>query len=146
MAWAMLVGVPSWRCPECGRQFGRSKQGHECAPAMALEDYFATGPPFERPVFEAVMTRLAAVGPVHVEPVSVGIFLKRAQTFAELRPMTRWVAVSFSLPRNVQSARIARKVIDTGRRKHHVVNVRGPEEVDAQLADWLVEAYLSSPE
>jgi hypothetical protein len=142
----MLVVVPRWVCPECGRQFGRSKQGHECAPAMALEDYFATGPAFEQPVFEAVMERLAGVGPVHVEPVSVGIFLKRSQTFAELRPMTRWVAVSFALPRTVRSHRIARKVIDAGRRKHHVVNVRGPEEVDAELAEWLVEAYLASPE
>lgn len=122
------------------------KQGHECAPAMSLEDYFATGPSFERPVFDAVMTQLATVGPVHVEPVSVGIFLKRSRTFAQLRPMTKWVAVSFSLPRTVSSARIARKVIDTGRSKHHVVNVRGSEEVDDVLCDWLTEAYLASPE
>lgn len=113
---------------------------------MAIEEYFATGPPFERPVFDAVMARLDDVGPVHVEPVSVGIFLKRAQIFAELRPMTRWVAVSFSLTRTVTSARIARKVVDTGRRKHHVVNVRTPDEVDDELAGWLIEAYLASPE
>lgn len=113
---------------------------------MELEDYFATGPAFERPVFDAVMTHLAAVGPIHVEPVSVGIFLKRSQTFAELRPMTRWVAVSFALPRTVHSHRIARKVIDAGRSKHHVVNVRGPDEVDEQLAEWLMEAYLASPQ
>lgn len=142
----MLERVPRWVCPSCGRQFGRTKQGHECAPAMALEDYFATGPAFERPVFEAVMAHLDTVGPVHVEPVSVGIFLKRSRTFAELRPMTKWVAVSFALPRTVQSARIARKVIDTGRSKHHVVNVRGPDEVDDVLCEWLSEAYLTSPE
>ena len=64
---------------------------------MSVEEYFSTGPPFERPVFEAVMAHLATVGPVHVEPVSVGIFLKRSRTFAELRPMTKWVAVSFTL-------------------------------------------------
>ena len=83
-----------WRCPKCDRQFGRRAQSHECAPAMALEDYFATGPPHERPVFEAVMAHLRQVGPVHVEPVSVGIFLKRSRTFAELRPRTKWVAVA----------------------------------------------------
>jgi hypothetical protein len=113
---------------------------------MELEDYFSTGPPFERPVFDAVMAGLADVGPIHVEPVSVGIFLKRSRTFAELRPMTRWVAVSFSLPRTETSSRIARKVIPAGARFFHVVNVAGPEEVDAQLVGWLTEAYLSCPE
>jgi hypothetical protein len=113
---------------------------------MTLEEYFSTGPPFERPVFEAVRAHLATVGPVHVEPVSVGIFLKRSRTFAELRPMTKWVAVSFTLTRTLTSARIARKVIDGGRSKYHVVNVREAVEVDDQLCEWLTEAFLASPE
>jgi hypothetical protein len=49
---------------------------------MSLEEYFSTGPAHERPIFEAVMAHLNTVGPVHVEPVAVGIFLKRAKTFA----------------------------------------------------------------
>jgi len=133
-------------CPECGRQFGRTNQGHECAPAMSVEEYFSTGPPFERPVYDAVMAHLGTAGPVHVEPVSVGIFLKRSRTFAELRPMTKWVAVSFSLSRTVQSHRVARKVIDSGRSRYHVVNVAVPDEVDEQLCEWLTDAYFASPE
>jgi Domain of unknown function (DUF5655) len=113
---------------------------------MSVEEYFSTGPPFERPVFDAVMAHLADVGPVHVEPVSVGIFLKRGRTFAELRPMTKWVAVSFTLNRTISSSRLARKVIDGGRSRYHVVNVREPAEVDEQLCEWLTEAYLASPE
>jgi len=142
----MLDGMPRWTCPDCSRQFGRTKQGHECAPAMSLEDYFSTGPPFERPVFDAVMTGLGDFGDIHVEPVSVGIFLKRSRTFAELRPMTKWVAVSFSLERTLTSRRIARKVIDSGRRRYHVVNVRSADEVDEELLEWLVEAYEVCPE
>lgn len=92
------------------------------------------------------MARLDAVGPIHIEPVSVGIFLKRSRMFAEPRPMTKWVAVTFMLPRTVTSGRIARKVIDAGRSRYHVVNVRGPDEVDDQIGEWLVEAYLASPE
>lgn len=113
---------------------------------MTLDDYFSTGPPFERPVFHAVMAGLGDVGEIHIEPVSVGIFLKRSRTFAELRPMTKWVAVSFSLERTVQSRRIARKVIDAGRRRYHVVNVRTADEVDDELVEWLAEAYLFCPE
>jgi hypothetical protein len=113
---------------------------------MALEDYFATGPPHERPVFEAVMAHLRQVGPVHVEPVSVGIFLKRSRTFAELRPRTKWVAVSLSLPRPARHKLITRKVVAYGGQYFHVANVRTPEDLGPELLDLLTEAYLASPE
>lgn len=78
--------MPAWDCPTCGRRFARRGQSHDCEPAMTIEDYFATGPERERPIFDAVMRHLDSVGPVHVEPVAVGIFLKRAASFAQLRP------------------------------------------------------------
>lgn len=133
-----------WTCPSCRRKFGRSKQGHECAPAMSLEEYFSTGPEHERPVCEAVIAFLGGLGPLHVEPVSVGIFLKRSSTFAQLRPMTRWVALSFVLPRKLEHPRLARKVYSSGSRHHHVVNLRSADEVDDVVRGWLTEAYLAS--
>lgn len=138
--------MAAWDCPSCGRRFRRRGQGHECSPAMSLEDYFATGPPHERPVFEAVSAHLDTIGPVHVEPVSVGIFLKRSQTFAELRPMQRWVALSFSLPRLVRHRTVTRKVVQYRGRYVHVANLAGPEDLDDVLRDALTEAYLTSPE
>jgi hypothetical protein len=113
---------------------------------MTLDEYFSTGPPHERPVFEAIMARLDDLGPIHVEPVSVGIFLKRARSFVELRPKERWVSVWFALPRRAQHRTITRKVIPYHGRFEHVANVRGPEDVDDALGELLVEAYFSSPE
>lgn len=107
---------------------------------MSLEEYLGTGPPHEAPIVEAVLAGLAELD-AHVEPVSVGIFLKRPRMFAQLRPMTRWEAVSFILGRTEPSSRISRKVMDTGRGRYHVVNVRSPAEVDDELVGWLVEAY-----
>lgn len=112
---------------------------------MSLEEYFATDPGHERPVFDAVMRSLADVGPVHVEPVSVGIFLKRARTFAELRPRRRWVALSFSLPRRVSHPSITRKVEQYHGRHYHVANLHGPGDLDDDLYGWLAEAYFDSP-
>jgi hypothetical protein len=115
---------------------------------MTLEEYFSTGPPHERPVFDEVMQRLkqAKVSPIHVEPVSVGIFLKRSRTFAELRPMTKWVALSFSLRRAERHPLITRKVVNWGGRYWHFVNLRGPEDLDDEIVGWLAEAYADSPE
>jgi hypothetical protein len=138
--------MAAWVCPECHRQFGRVRQSHECAPAMSLEEYFATGPERERPIFEAVMAHLATVGPVHVEPVSVGIFLKKARSFAELRPMQRWVALSFSLRHPVGHPLITRKVEQYHGRYVHVFNLKGADDYDDAIRNWLTESYLDSPE
>jgi hypothetical protein len=113
---------------------------------MTLDEYFATGPPHERPVFDAVMAHLAGVGPVHADVVSVGIFLKNPKKFAELRPMERWVAVSFALRRRAGHRTIVRKVVEYGGRYWHVANVAGPAEVDGDLCGLLTEAYeLTAP-
>jgi hypothetical protein len=136
--------MPAWKCDRCGRQFGRPGQVHECAPAMSLEEYFASGPAHERPIYEAVIAHLREVGPVHVEPVSVGIFLKRSRTFAELRPMRKWVAVSFILPRPARHRLISRKVTHYHGHYFHVANVASPDDLDDDLFSLLAEAYFAS--
>ncbi len=113
---------------------------------MSLEDYLATGPAHEGPIAGAVIDYVRTLGRVHVEPVSVGIFLKRTQTFAQLRPKDRWVALSFSLPRRVHHELITRKIIAYHGRYHHVANLRTPDDLDDRLRSWLTEAYLNSPE
>ena len=112
---------------------------------MTIDEYFSTGPPHERPVFDEVLRRLDGIGPIHIEPVSVGIFLKRAKTFVELRPMTKWVAVSFSLRRVARHRLITRRVVSYGSWFWHVANVAGPDEIDDDLIGLMAEAYFESP-
>lgn len=109
---------------------------------MTLEDYFSTGPPFERPVFDAVMAHVTTLGEVHVEPVSVGIFVKAGRSFVELRPLTKWVALSFALDRELDSPKISRKMKpQRGSATYHVVRLRTPDDVDDDVRAWLTEAY-----
>jgi Domain of unknown function (DUF5655) len=131
----------SWECPSCLRRFARTGQGHECAPAMSLETYFETGPSFERPIFEKVFRFVEALGPIFVEPVSVGIFLKKDGSWLELRPLTKWVALSFPLGRRIEHARIARKPMDLGTRILHVTNLKSADDVDTTVEAWLIESY-----
>lgn len=135
-----------WTCPECRRRFGKAKQAHACQPGLTIEEYFSTGPERERPIFEVVRTHLESLGPVYIEPVQVGIFFKRSRTFVQLRPKTKWVALSFVLDRGVASPRMARKVVGDGKRWYHTVNLREPADVDAEVKGWLTESYASSPD
>lgn len=112
---------------------------------MTLEEYFATGPERERPIYEAVKAHLDTLGPVIVEPVSVGIFLKKPATVAQLRPATRWVDLTFPLGRQVRHPRIVRKPAASSGRFWHAVRLTGPEDLDEEILDWLTEAYLAAP-
>jgi hypothetical protein len=131
----------AWFCPECGRSFRRPGQQHECAPALSLEEYFSTGPPWERPIFEAVLAHLESLGPMIVEPVSVGIFIKSNGSFVELRPATRWVTLSFPLSRRMSHPRMTRKPIGSGRKIFHFINLSSAAEVDDEVRAWLSESF-----
>lgn len=112
---------------------------------MSVDEYFSTGPDFERPVFDAVMSHLRTLGEPFLEPVSVGVFVKRdGMSVLQLRPMTKWVALSLFLPRAVQHPRMARKPVVSGRTVYHVVNVRGPDEIDELVREWITEAWANA--
>ena len=109
---------------------------------MTLEEYFSTGPGFERPVFDEVMHHLNTLGQPFLEPVSVGVFVKRAGVgVLQLRPMTKWVALCLFMPRTIRDRRIARKPIVAGRSIYHVVNLRSPDDVDDTVRAWITEAW-----
>ena len=92
---------------------------------MTLEEYFSTGPPFERPVFDAVMAYLESIGgPFHLEPVSVGVFVKTHRSFLELRPLTKWVNAGFALGGTYRKLKL-----------------RSPEDLDDEAKDLLRRAY-----
>ena len=140
-----MVRVPAWICPECERQFGARNQSHQCVPAMSEAEYFSSGAAFERPIYSAVHAHLASVGPLRVEFLTVGVFFKRARTFAELRPMRKQVRLSVLLSRRMDSPRFAKTWHGSGQRSAYFIDLRSPADVDAEVRDWLTEAYLASP-
>ena len=136
-----IPGMATWSCPACGREFGQ-RQSHFCAPALSVEAYFAERPAAEREIFEAVREHLESLGPVIVEPVGVGILFKRKRTFVELRPMSKWVALSFGLNRRAEHARITRTTKTNTARTYHGVRLTGPGDIDETVREWLTESYI----
>lgn len=78
---------------------------------------------------------------MHVEPVSVGIFIKSTGSFVQLRPMVKWVALHFPMTHRIDHPRIARKPVRSGQRVHHVVNLVTADDVDEQVRNWLTESF-----
>jgi len=112
---------------------------------MSLDEYFATAHEREQPIFEVVNAHLTNLGDVIVDPLSMGIKFKAGGTFVELRTMTKWVALCFSLRRKVTSNRMSRKVVEYGPKHYHVINLTDVSEIDDEILGWLTEAFEAQP-
>ena len=138
--------MAAWTCPDCDRQFGAVGRGHMCTPGLSIDEFLDGSPEFVAPVFRRVHEHLLAVdaaadGELIVDPLEKKVLLKHGPTFAILDVKTKWVAVGFNLRRKVESDRFSRKVADNGTKFFHVVNVVEADSVDAELCDWLTEAF-----
>ena len=137
--------MTAWVCPNCGRSFGRANQPHSCTPSAPLDVALAARPPEQRAIHEAVIAALAGIGPIVVESVGKSVMIKRSRTFAEVIFKRDIVEIAFLLSREVESPRIVRTLQLSANRTAHVVHAADPSEVDAELRDWLTEAWASSP-
>ena len=131
-------------CPDCGRRFGRANQSHVCEPALTVKEYLDRQPAELRPVYKAALKQLSKLGPLDIDPVGVGIMIKRARTFCELRPRRNAVELSFKLSQPLADPRIRKTINSSTHRQSHFVDLRSARDVDEQIAAWLVESYLES--
>jgi hypothetical protein len=110
-----------------------------CVPGCTIDDTFR-GREWQRPICDEIVEFLGSLGEdLHVDAVTVGVFLKRQRKLAELRPMARALSVNLWLPRIVTDERVLRRY-----GTWHVLRLAGPDEVDEQLRDWLTESYSAA--
>ncbi len=111
---------------------------------MTVDEYFATGPSFERPIFEEVADFVDTLGSVSVEFVSVGIFFKCPSVWMQLRPKRTWVAMTFPVRRAIGHRTIKNKPMTNGRdssMKWYVANLETPADFDDDLREILAESF-----
>jgi hypothetical protein len=108
---------------------------------MTVEECFAPWPPAYREIYDALVGFLSTLGAVHADAVTVGVFLKREQKLAEIRPKARCLSLELVLPRRIDHPRVARSIRLTADRTVNVVKLTRPEEVNDDIRAWLAEAY-----
>lgn len=137
--------MPVWTCPECGRPLGRRNQSHECAPGLSIDEFLERQPAEWVSTWRAAIAFFQGIDEIIIEPVGVGILMKRRGTFAELRQKSKAVELSFKLNRVVDHPRIRRTVKASVHRSAHFVWLASPDEFDEQVQEWIAEAWLDSP-
>jgi len=134
-----------WSCPACGREFRRTGQSHSCDPLMTLDERLALLEPRQRAICEAVLARLPEIGDVQVEPVRVGLFLKRGSVFASLRLRRAGMRLLVMLPRVLDHPRLSHTKVRSGTlRIPHATTLRHSDDVDDTVLSWLAESYSTS--
>ena len=132
-AQRVAKSTPGWTCPECGRWFGK-RQAHFCEPGTTAEAWFKGRPPALRKIYDAVARHVRKLGPVHIEAVTIGFLIKRKSTIAELRPRRVGFGLSFVLRRELNDARVTRRIAMTGGCVYHVVPITKPSEIGKKHA------------
>ena len=130
-----------WKCPNCQRPFGKKNQGHTCSPGMTEKQYFSTGPDFERPIYDEIAPFMKELGDVIVEFVQVGVFFKTTRTFATLRPLTKWVNLTFHLDRKLDHPQLGKAQNYGPNRWYYTVRLKSPADVTDDVRGWLAESW-----
>jgi hypothetical protein len=129
-----------WTCPECGRGFANRNQQHACG-RHDLEAHFAGKPPEIRALFDALLARVRACGPVTVLPEKTRIAFQVRMSFAVAMPRRGWVDGHLVLARRVESP-LFRRIDTISPRNHvHVFRLHSPAELTDELDALLREAY-----
>jgi hypothetical protein len=129
-----------WTCPDCGRPFAQRHQSHACG-RHGLEDLFVRADPPARATFDRLVAAAEAIGPLIVLPEKTRVAFQVRMSFAAFTPRRRWLDGHVVLARIRPDQRFRRIQTFSPRNHLHAFRLFAPDEVDAQVVDWLREAY-----
>ena len=128
-------------CPRCGRTFANRNQTHTCAQLSDVDRHFAAAAPVVRSCFDRVLAVVRQCGPVEVLAEKSRIALHVRMSFAAFMPRRQWLDGHLILAREVDSPRFRKVEVYSPRNILHAFRLTDPEQVDAEFAGWLAEAY-----
>lgn len=132
---------PLWTCPRCGRTFANRNQTHTCAQLSDVDRHFAGAAPVVRSCFDRVLAVVRQCGPVEVLAEKSRIALHVRMSFAAFTPRRQWLDGHLILAREVDSPRFRKVEVYSPHNILHAFRLTAPEQVDAEFAAWLAEAY-----
>jgi Domain of unknown function (DUF5655) len=110
-------------------------------PGGTVDETFAGRPSYQRAAFDAIMAHVESLGPVHVDAVGVGVFLKSDRKFVEIRPMARALSVEILGPVAVTHRLLARSQRVAADRIWSSIRLQSVDDVDDELCAALTVAY-----
>lgn len=131
---------PLWYCPACGRPFANHGQVHSCVVAT-VEQHLAGKGELAEALYRAFASAVEACGPVVLAPAGTRIGFQVRMIFSAVTVRRGRLDAHVVLARRLEHPRF-RKVESISPRNHvHHFRIHAPEEVDAEVMEWLRESY-----
>ena len=132
-----------WRCPKCGKRFISKNMWHSCR-VYDLEPLFAKCEPQVLTLYKKFEAMVLACGPVIIEPKRTGIaFQVRVRTIGCI-PRKTHLQIVFAFDRPPRHRRFFKVTTYTGRFHAHWIEVCTAPELDAEVLNWIHDAYALS--
>lgn len=130
-----------WTCPKCKREFKNRNQDHTCG-IFTIESVFEKySDTF--PLFEKIRNTVSTFGDVKVTAVKNAIMFSVQTNFLVLKPHNGFMGVEFTSMQSHNEFPVERCVKISKTRYAHILKIDSQENIDAQLINWLKEAYKS---
>lgn len=128
-----------WACPRCRRQFKNRNQAHSCG-QFTVEQLLDGKPQEVIELYEQLNDLIRKCGEVVVAPTKTRVLFKVRTVFATAGVSKNWLDVQFVLGRRLKHRRI-KKAQEEYPGIVHFLRIEKEEDLDADLASWLQEAY-----
>ena len=132
--------TPSWQCPECGRTFVRKTREHSCQ-LTSVESHLEKAAPAVREAYRVLEELLERLGEHRIVPLRSMLTVGAKRNFAGIRVLRDRLDLGFFLERSLESARVTKTERLSPRKIAYHVDIASPDEVDAEIEQWLAEAH-----
>ena len=107
----------------------------------SVEDHFRDRDPKVRAIYDRILAAAQRHGVVTEDPKKTSIHLNRRTAFAGIATRRESLILTLKLDRDVPSGRISKHERASANRWHLEIRLTGPEQVDAELQEWIGEAF-----
>jgi Domain of unknown function (DUF5655) len=128
-----------WTCPRCRRQFKNRNQAHSCG-QFTVEQLLDGKPQEVVELYERLADVVHRCGEVLIAPTNTRVLFKVRTVFASVAVSKNWLDGVFVLGRRLKHRRI-KKAQEEYPGIVHFLRIEKIEDLDADLASWLQEAY-----
>ena len=110
----------------------------------SINDHFADKDPNVRNLYDKLLEVLNSFGPIIEEPKKTSIHLVRKSALAGVETRKSYLLLNIKSDHEIDSPRILKTDQPSARRFHLKVKIAVRDDFDAELEDWLKEAFLIS--
>ena len=93
------------------------------------------------PIYQRLLTVLAALGPFQLEEKKTSIHVVRGRAFLGVHPRKNALLVNIVTAQPIVSDRVVRHDHVSANRVHNEVLLHAKADVDAELVAWITQAY-----